>query len=225
MRQDVAKSHPKGLYTLFFTEMWERFGFYLIIGILFLYMTDGLKGGLGWDESSANDVYGTYIALVYLTPFIGGLLADRVFGYRKTIIAGGLLMAAGYLTLSIPGETAFYVGLLLIILGNGAFKPNISTLLGNLYNKPEYSTLKDKGYNIFYMGINLGSLISQFFCPLLAATVGWWAGFGLAKAPAAWCRVGCPWDGLAGCDWGVADACFRGGSGSAGAPRHQVRHS
>ena len=122
MSQSIAKRHPKGLYTLFFTEMWERFGFYLIIGIVFLYMTGNLDGGgLGWTESTANDVYGTYIALVYLTPFIGGLLADRIFGYRKTIIAGGLFMAAGYLTLAVPGEMAFYLGLLLIILGNGLF--------------------------------------------------------------------------------------------------------
>ena len=180
MSQNAAKKHPKGLYTLFFTEMWERFGFYLIIGILFLYMTDGLKGGLGWSDSTANDVYGTYIALVYLTPFIGGLLADRVFGYRKTIIAGGLLMAAGYLTLSIPGETAFYVGLLLIILGNGAFKPNISTLLGNLYNKPEYSSLKDKGYNIFYMGINIGAFACNFIAAWLRNEYGW--GYAFAAA-------------------------------------------
>ncbi len=141
--------HPKGLYLLFFTEMWERFGFYLMLGILYLYMTDNLKGGLGFGEGEANDWYGTYIALVYLTPFIGGLLADRIFGYRKTIVAGGALMAAGYLTLAIPGTTAFFVAITLIICGNGLFKPNISTLLGNLYNKPEYARLKDGGYNIF----------------------------------------------------------------------------
>ena len=95
-RPAANSKHPKGLYLLFFTEMWERFGFYLMLGILFLYMTDGLKGGLGFEDGAANDWYGTYIALVYLTPFIGGLLADRIFGYRKTIIAGGSLMAAGY---------------------------------------------------------------------------------------------------------------------------------
>ena len=88
----VPAKHPKGLYLLFFTEMWERFGFYLMLGILYLYMTDNLKGGLGFTEGEANDWYGTYIALVYLTPFIGGLLADRIFGYRKTIVAGGCLL-------------------------------------------------------------------------------------------------------------------------------------
>ncbi len=181
MSQSIAKRHPKGLYTLFFTEMWERFGFYLIIGIVFLYMTGNLDGGgLGWTESTANDVYGTYIALVYLTPFIGGLLADRIFGYRKTIIAGGLFMAAGYLTLAVPGEMAFYLGLLLIILGNGLFKPNISTLLGNLYNKPEYRELKDKGYNIFYMGINIGAFACNFIAAWLRNEYGW--GYAFAAA-------------------------------------------
>ena len=172
--------HPKGLYLLFFTEMWERFGFYLMLGILYLYMTDGLKGGLGFDEGSANDWYGTYIALVYLTPFIGGLLADRIFGYRKTIVAGGLLMAAGYLTLAIPGPTAFFVAIALIICGNGLFKPNISTLLGNLYNKPEYARLKDKGYNIFYMGINIGAFVCNFVAAWLRNEYGW--GYAFAAA-------------------------------------------
>jgi len=172
--------HPKGLYLLFFTEMWERFGFYLMLGILYLYMTDGLKGGLGFGDGQANDIYGTYIALVYLTPFIGGLLADRIFGYRKTIIAGGLLMAAGYLTLSMPGPTAFAIALFLIIIGNGLFKPNISTLLGNLYNKPEYSRLKDKGYNIFYMGINIGAFVCNFVAAWLRNEYGW--GYAFAAA-------------------------------------------
>ncbi len=172
--------HPKGLRVLFLTEMWERFGFYLMLGILFLYMTDQLKGGLGFGDSSANDIYGTYLALVYLTPFIGGLLADRIFGYRKTIIAGGALMAAGYLTLAIPGEGAFYLALGLIIIGNGLFKPNISTLLGNLYNKPEYRAMKDKGYNIFYMGINIGAFICNFVAAWLRNEYGW--GFAFAAA-------------------------------------------
>jgi POT family proton-dependent oligopeptide transporter len=173
------QSHPQGLYPLFFTEMWERFGYYLLIGILFLYMTDG-KDGLGLDGKSANDIYGTYIALVYLTPFLGGLLADRIFGYRKTIIAGGLLMAAGYFTLSIPGFEAFCFALLLVILGNGLFKPNISTLLGNLYNTPEHSPLKDKGYNIFYMGINIGAFACNFVAAYLRNKYGWGAAFASA---------------------------------------------
>ena len=176
----TAKKHPKGLYLLFFTEMWERFGFYLMLGILYLYMTDSLKGGLGFGEGTANDIYGTYIALVYLTPFIGRLLADRIFGYRKTILAGGFLMASGYLALAIPGETPFYIALGLIIVGNGLFKPNISTLLGNLYNKEEYVELKDKGYNIFYMGINIGAFFCNFVAAWLRNEYGW--GYAFAAA-------------------------------------------
>lgn len=162
---------------LFFTEMWERFGFYLIIGIMVLYMeAPGAKGGFGFSEEVSSDIYGTYIALVYLTPFIGGILADRIFGYRKTIFAGGLLMASGYYCLAIHSLNMFYLGLTLIILGNGLFKPNISTLLGNLYNKPEYTAQKDRGYNIFYMGINIGAFVCNMVAALLRNSLGWgWA--------------------------------------------------
>ncbi|MGD1843160.1 MAG: peptide MFS transporter [Thermonemataceae bacterium] len=171
-------AHPKGLYLLFLTEMWERFGYYLMIGILFLYMTKA--DGLGLEKGNANDIYGTYLALVYLTPFLGGLLADRAFGYRKTIILGGTLMAAGYLTLVIPGENAFFTALFLIIIGNGFFKPNISTLLGNLYNDPAYVALKDRGYNIFYMGINVGAFVCNFVAAYLRQNYGWGWAFGAA---------------------------------------------
>ena len=151
-----GKNHPKGLYVLFFTEMWERFGFYLMIGIFSLYMIDSVdNGGMGFDGAQKSDIYGTYIGLVYLTPFIGGLLADRLFGYRRSIIFGGLLMALGYFGLGISNSTAvFFPSLLLVILGNGFFKPNISTMVGNLYNDPRYKERKDAGYNIFNLGIN-----------------------------------------------------------------------
>ena len=174
------QSHPEGLYTLFFTEMWERFGYYLLIGILFLYMTDSTDGGLGLDKKTANDIYGTYIALVYLTPFIGGLLADRIFGYRKTIFAGGLLMAAGYFTLFLPGFQALCIALFLVIIGNGLFKPNITTMLGNLYNTPEHAPMKDKGYNIFYMGINIGAFACNFVAAYLRNNYGWGVAFASA---------------------------------------------
>ena len=172
----MFKHHPRGLPVLFFTEMWERFGFYLMLGIFFLYMTaTGSAGGLGLDEKTAADIYGTYIALVYLTPFIGGLLADRVFGYRKTIFAGGILMGLGYLALGIPRESvdiSFWLALILIMLGNGLFKPNISTLVGNLYNNPKYSAHKDSGFNIFYMGINIGAFICNFVAAFLRNSFG-----------------------------------------------------
>jgi proton-dependent oligopeptide transporter, POT family len=169
--------HPKGLWYLFFTEMWERFGYYLMLGIFSLYMLDSLNnGGMGFSAAKKSDIYGTYLGLVYLTPFIGGLLADRILGYRRSIVMGGLLMASGYLGMSIPGETSFYISLLLIILGNGFFKPNISTLLGNLYNKEPYKGNKDAGYNIFYAGINIGAFICNFVAAYMRINFGWgWA--------------------------------------------------
>ncbi len=176
----MLKNHPKGLMVLFFTEMWERFGFYLMLGIFFLYMTDTTTGGMGLGRAKAADIVGTYLALVYLTPFIGGLLADRVLGYRRAIFIGGGLMAAGYIGLSLPGWPAFWISLFLIIIGNGFFKPNISTLVGNLYTKEEYKSLKDSGYNIFYMGINLGAFICNFVAAYLRNNFGW--GYAFAAA-------------------------------------------
>ncbi len=178
---DQDKKHPPGLYVLFFTEMWERFGFYLMLGIFMLYMMDTEQGGMGLDESKASDILGTYIALVYLTPFLGGLLADRYIGYRVSIFCGGLLMALGYLGLAIPGAgPAFWGSLLLIILGNGLFKPNISTLLGNLYSDERYKAYKDSGYNIFYMGINIGAFVCNFVAAYLRNHYGW--GYAFAAA-------------------------------------------
>ena len=171
----MFKDHPRGLQVLFFTEMWERFGYYLMLGIFVLYMTDAERGGLAFDTGPANDIYGWFIALVYLTPFLGGLIADRFLGYRKSIVTGGLLMAAGYLGLGIfPGIAAFYLSLALIVFGNGFFKPNISAIVGRLY--PEGSPLKDSGYNIFYMGINIGAFVCNFVAAILRNRFGWgWA--------------------------------------------------
>jgi len=177
----MFKKHPSGLPFLFFTEMWERFGYYLMIGIFVLYMTDSQRGGLSLDRAQASDIFGTFIALVYLTPFIGGLIADRVLGYRVSIVLGGVLMGAGYLLLAIPNNFAsFYTSLAIMILGNGFFKPNISVLLGNLYNEERYKELKDTGYNIFYMGINIGALVCNFFAAWLRWNIGWGAAFAAA---------------------------------------------
>ena len=174
--------HPRGLYVLFFTEMWERFGYYLMVGILLLFLTSGT--GKGLPRAFGADVVGTFIALVYLTPFIGGLLADRYLGYIKSIFIGGSLMAAGYLTIALPGQYTAYIAMALIIIGNGFFKPNISTLLGIMYNREDLKPLKDNAYNIFYMGINIGA----FFCNFVAAILrnkfegidGWRAAFSAA---------------------------------------------
>lgn len=168
--------HPKALYVLFFTEMWERFAYYLMVGILLLYMIDNKTGGKGFDERVGADIVGSFIALVYLTPFIGGLIADRYLGYVRSIFLGGSLMAAGYIGLAIPGDTAMFVSLSLIIVGNGFFKPNISTLLGNIYNREDLKPLKDNAYNIFYMGINIGAFVCNFVAAYLRNKYGWgWA--------------------------------------------------
>jgi POT family proton-dependent oligopeptide transporter len=176
-----AAKHPKGLYVLFFTEMWERFGYYLMLGIFSLYMLDGWNnGGMGFAPGKKSDIYGTYLGLVYLTPFIGGLLADRILGYRRSIIMGGIMMAAGYFCLSIHSTATFYLALFLIILGNGFFKPNISTLVGNLYSTDELKDKKDSGYNIFYMGINIGAFVCNFVAAYMRNNYGWGHAFAAA---------------------------------------------
>ncbi len=170
------RKHPKALPFLFFSEMWERFGYYLMIGIFTLYLKDTVDG-FSMTEAEASDLYGTFIAFVFLTPFVGGLLADRLFGYRKSIIFGGLMMGVGYCLMSIHDLNMLYISMLLVILGNGFFKPNISTLLGNLYNDAEYKSRKDEGYNIFYMGINIGAFVCNFFGAALYNMIGWGAAF------------------------------------------------
>jgi len=170
------KKHPKALPFLFFSEMWERFGYYLMIGIFTLYLKD-VKAGYAMTEAESADLYGTFIALVFLTPFIGGLLADRYLGYRKSIIIGGLMMGAGYCLMSVHNIAMLYLSMTLVIVGNGFFKPNISTLLGNVYTTPQYIKQKDDGYNIFYMGINIGAFICNFFGAALYIKYGWGAAF------------------------------------------------
>jgi len=187
---DVAEikkgKHPRGLYVLFFTEMWERFGYYLMIGIFLLYLTDTPgHGGRGLDVVAAVSIVGTYVALIYLTPFIGGLVADRYLGYTKSIFLGGSLLALGYFLIALNGSNLLmYAGLFSAIVGNGFFKPNISTLLGNIYNRPDLKPKKDVAYNIFYMGINIGAFICNFVAAFLRNNYSWgWAfsaaGFGM----------------------------------------------
>ncbi|HUB60927.1 MAG TPA: peptide MFS transporter [Puia sp.] len=172
MNQPTAPKvrHPKGLYVLFMTEMWERFAYYLLAGILLLYLLDNKTGGKGFTEVKAADVTGTFLALIWLPMFIGGMIADRYFGYIRSVFIGGAFLATGYFGLIIPGDTAMYISLGLIVVGNGFFKPNISTLLGNIYNKEELKPLKDNAYNIFYMGINTGSLLCNFVAAILRNT-------------------------------------------------------
>jgi proton-dependent oligopeptide transporter, POT family len=172
------RKHPKALPYLFLTEMWERFGYYLMLGIFSLYMLDSVQnGGMGFSPEKKSDIYGTYLGLVYLTPFIGGLLADRLLGYRKSIIIGGLLMSMGYFGLAVKGETYFYISLLLIILGNGFFKPNISTLLGNLYSQDQYRDNKDSGLQHLLYGNQHRGVRMQFCCSVFAHQL--WLGLGI----------------------------------------------
>ena len=173
------KKHPKALPFLFFSEMWERFGYYLMIGIFTFYLKDAVNG-FNMDEKDASSLYGTFIALVFFTPFLGGLIADRYLGYRRSIILGGILMGIGYCLMGIHSEPMLYVSMTLVIVGNGFFKPNISTLLGNVYSIPQYKAQKDEGYNIFYMGINIGAFVCNFFGAVLLNLLGWAGAFGAA---------------------------------------------
>lgn len=167
--------HPTGLFTLFFAEMWERFSFYGMKALLLFYM---IKGFLGYSDRSAYSVLGAYAALVYMTPFFGGMIADQLIGGRRAVILGGLLMAAGHLMMTMENDLAFFTALGLLITGNGFFKPNISTIVGSLY--PEGSTKRDGGFTIFYMGVNLGAGIAPLLCGYVGETLGWHYGFGLA---------------------------------------------
>ncbi|NOX53420.1 MAG: MFS transporter [Planctomycetes bacterium] len=167
--------HPPGIFTLFFAEMWERFSYYGMRSLLVFYM---IKGFLGYGDSDAYTVYGAYTALVYMTPFFGGILADRLLGARRAVVLGGLLMAAGHLMMTIENKLAFFTALALLILGNGFFKPNISAIVGSLY--PAGSPKRDGGFTIFYMGINLGAAMSPLLCGYIGETYGWHYGFGLA---------------------------------------------
>ena len=168
----MLKSHHKELPYLFLSEMWERFGYYLMIGIFTLYLKD-VEAGFKMTEKESSDLYGTFIALVFLTPFVGGLIADRYWGYKKSIVLGGLMMGAGYMMMGIHSLPMLYLAMTLVILGNGFFKPNISTLLGNFYNDEQYKDKKDEGYNIFYMGINVGAFICNFFGAAFKILFGW----------------------------------------------------
>jgi POT family proton-dependent oligopeptide transporter len=157
----MLKKHPRGLAFIFFTEMWERVGFYTLMALLVLYMDKVL----GWNDSRKGDFYGIFLALCYFTPLVGGWLGDRVFGQIKTVRAGAFLMALGYVGLAVSSAnhvTTFYVGLFLIAAGTGIFKVNMAVLVGNLYADKVH--LKDAGFNIFYMGVNLGAMIA----PLVA---------------------------------------------------------
>ncbi len=159
--------HPRGLSTLFFTEMWERFSYYGMRAILILFMTASVAtGGLGFPTEKAGIIYGTYTSLVYLTALPGGWLADKLFGQRRAVLYGGILIMLGHVSLAVPRLGAFYLGLLLVVTGTGLLKPNISAMVGQIYT-PE-DERRDAGFSIFYMGINLGAMVAPLVCGFLA---------------------------------------------------------
>lgn len=183
MQQDTFMGHPKGLYVLFFTELWERFSYYGMRAILVLYLVaqvseKGPLAGLGWTQTEALALYGWYTMSVYVASIPGGIIADRLLGQKKTIMVGGLFLCAGHITLAIPGLAFFYTGLTLIVVGVGLLKPNISTMVGALY--PAGDPRRDKGFTIFYIGINVGAFLSGLIVGYIGETIGWHYGFGLA---------------------------------------------
>ena len=171
--------HPRGLSTLFFTEMWERFSYYGMRAILILYMVASpVAGGLGFDTAKAAGIYGLYTGAVYFTSIPGGFVADRLLGLRRAVLVGGILIALGHYSLAVDSPTFFYAGLVLIVTGTGLLKPNISSIVGQLY--AEGDPRRDAGFSIFYMGINLGAFISPLVCGYLGQRIGWHWGFGAA---------------------------------------------
>jgi POT family proton-dependent oligopeptide transporter len=173
--------HPRGLFVLFFTEMWERFSYYGMRAILVLYLvsqTDATNAGLGWANESALALYGWYTMLVYVASIPGGWLADKFFGQKKSVLYGGILLVMGHSVLAIEEMWAFYSGLSLIIAGVGMLKPNISTMVGGLYKPGDIR--RDKGFTIFYIGINLGAFLSSIIVGYVGEVMGWHYGFGLA---------------------------------------------
>jgi len=166
--------HPRGLALLFLVEMWERFSYYGMRALLVLYLVNALK----WDTPRATNLYGTYTSLAYLTPLLGGYLADRFLGTRRSLVVGGVLIALGHFSLAVQGMVTFYLGLTLVIIGTGFFKPNVSTMVGQLY--PEGDPRRDGGFTLFYMGINLGAFLAPLVCGYLGERVGWHYGFGAA---------------------------------------------
>ena len=165
--------HPKGLFILFFTELWERFSYYGMRAILVLFIYTSIdEGGLGWSQEEALALYGWYTMLVYLMSIPGGIMADKWLGQKKSVMVGGVLLCLGHGVLAVPTEWAFFTGLTLIVLGVGALKPNISTMVGGLY--PQGDVRRDKGFTIFYIGINVGAFLAGISVAALADA---WTGF------------------------------------------------
>ena len=181
MFKDKVLGHPAGLFVLFFTEMWERFSYYGMRAILVIFLTGAITGnnpGWGWDTSAALSLLGTYALFVYLTPIVGGWLADNKIGYRMAVVIGALLMTLGHASMAIETPTFLYIGIALLIVGNGFFKPNMTSIISKMYAGKDDK--KDGAYNIFYMGVNAGAFIGIMLCGWVGEKIGWSYGFGLA---------------------------------------------
>jgi proton-dependent oligopeptide transporter, POT family len=171
--------HPRGLSTLFFTEMWERFSYYGMRALLLLYMTAPLSaGGLGFDAADGGAIYGLYTSMVYLATLPGGWIADRLIGPRRAVLYGGLTIAAGHFSMALSSLSTFYLGLFLIVIGTGLLKGNVSVIVGKLYSQGD--NRRDAGFSIFYMGINLGAFIAPLICGYLGQQINWHLGFAAA---------------------------------------------
>jgi proton-dependent oligopeptide transporter, POT family len=171
--------HPRGLSTLFFTEMWERFSYYGMRALLILFMTAApAAGGLGFDTATAGAVYGLYTSMVYMTSLPGGWIADRLIGQRRAVLWGGILIACGHFSMAFPSRTTFYLGLVLIVVGTGLLKGNVSVLVGKLYAPGDQR--RDAGFSIYYMGINIGAFAAPLICGFLGQRVNWHIGFAAA---------------------------------------------
>jgi POT family proton-dependent oligopeptide transporter len=171
--------HPRGLSTLFFTEMWERFSYYGMRALLILFMTAPIAaGGLGFDTAVAGAVYGLYTSMVYMTSLPGGWIADRLIGQRRAVLYGGIVIACGHFSMAFPSITTFYLGLALIVVGTGLLKGNAAVIVGGLYGPKD--TRRDAGFSIYYMGINLGAFVAPLVCGYLGQRVNWHVGFGAA---------------------------------------------
>src|SRR5260221_485706 len=171
--------HPRGLSTLFFTEMWERFSYYGMRALLILFMTASLaNGGLGFDTATAGAIYGLYTSMVYMTTLPGGWIADRLIGQRRAVLYGGIIIASGHFCMAFSSLSTFYLGLFLIVIGTGLLKGNVSVIVGRLYAKDDIR--RDAGFSIFYMGINTGAFIAPLVCGYLGQKVNWHVGFAAA---------------------------------------------
>jgi POT family proton-dependent oligopeptide transporter len=176
-RMGKPERHPPGLAVLFFTEMWERFSFYSMVALFSLYLQDP-KDGFGWTKAEATSLYANYAMFVYASPLVGGWIADKKIGYRRAVMIGGVFFMAGHLLLSFQSIAMVYLALTCLVIGNGFFKPNVSTMVGNLY--PEGSHLKDRAYNIFYMGINVGAFLAPLVAEFVKSQWGVHAAFAVA---------------------------------------------